>query len=123
MTHATAARTDGLARGLGFASLGLGASELLAPDAVASLAGVRPTGRTRTVIRALGARECAHGAAVLAGSPTLVWTRVLGDVLDVALLLKGLAGRGADKRRGAIALAGLSVIGAADVYAAKGQLS
>jgi hypothetical protein len=104
-------------------SLGLGASELLAPDGVARIAGVRPTTRTRKVIRALGARECGHGAAVLAGSPRLVWTRAVGDVLDVALLLKGLGGRGANRRRGAVALGVLALIGAADVYAAFDQLT
>lgn len=110
------------AQALGVASLGLGASELLATDGVARVSGVRPTPRTRRVIRGLGARECGHGAAILAGGPRLVWTRVLGDVLDVALLIKGLRTRGADRRRGALALGFLAVIGAADVYAAYDQL-
>ncbi|AFM18845.1 hypothetical protein Mycch_4124 [Mycolicibacterium chubuense NBB4] len=122
MTSTPSQHHTSLARTLGIASVGLGASELIAPDGVARVAGVRPSPRTRRVIRALGARECGHGAAVLMGSPRLVWTRTVGDVLDVALLVKGLAGSGANRRRGALALGILTVIGAADVYAAVDQL-
>ncbi len=103
---------------LGAASWTLGISELVAPDAVTALAGVRPTRRTRRIVRALGLRECGHGAAVLLVSRRLVWTRVVGDVLDVAVLGKGLAAPSANRRRGAAALAFLAVVGAADVYAA-----
>lgn len=107
---------------LGIASVGLGVSELLAPRGVARLAGVVPTERSRRAIRFLGARECGHGAAILLGSPRWVWTRVAGDVLDVALLARALRSPGADRRRGAVAMSALAVIGAADVWAARQQL-
>jgi hypothetical protein len=123
MSSLSSRPTDSLVRLLGVTSLGLGTTELVAPDAVARLAGVRSTPTTRRVLRALGAREVGHGAAVLAGSPRLVWTRTVGDVLDVALLVKGLAGAGSDRRRGALALAVLAVIGAADAYATADQLT
>jgi uncharacterized membrane protein len=111
--------TGTLVKALAAASFSLGLSELLAPGKVAALAGVDETARSRVVIRALGARECGHGAALLAGSDRLVWTRVAGDVLDTALLLAGVAARGPGRRRrGIITAAALSGIGALDLYTA-----
>ncbi|OBI98528.1 SRPBCC family protein [Mycobacterium asiaticum] len=119
MNDSAATTTTSLVKGLGAASLGLGLSEVLAPGKVAALAGVDETQRSRTVIRALGLRECGHAAALLLGSEKLVWTRVAGDVLDIAVLAAGVARRGPGRRRRGIAsAAALSVIGAADLYAA-----
>jgi hypothetical protein len=117
MPSQQSSRPDGLTRVLGGTSFALGLSELIAPGAVAAVAGVAPTSRTRGVIRALGLRECGHGAAVLFGSPRLVWTRVAGDVLDVALLIAGLSAPGARRGRGVAAGLVLAGIGALDVYA------
>lgn len=115
----SASRTVALVKGLGVASFGLGLSEILAPSKVADLAGVDETPRARKIIQALGVRECGHGAALLLGSEKLVWTRVAGDVLDVAVLAAGVARRGPGRRtRGSIALAALTVIGGLDLYAA-----
>ncbi|OBG28999.1 SRPBCC family protein [Mycobacterium sp. E3198] len=111
--------TAPLVRALAGASFGLGFAELVAPRKVAAVAGVDDTRKSRRVIRALGARECGHGAALLAGSDKLVWTRVAGDVLDVTLLLAGVAARGRGRRRrGVISAAVLGGIGAVDLYAA-----
>ena len=123
MTVRTGSRTRTLATSLGVASLTLGLSELLAPRGVARVAGIKPTERSQLGIRLLGLRECGYGAAILLGSPRLVWTRVAGDALDVALLAKALTASGADRRRGAVAMGALAVIGAADVWAAKQELS
>lgn len=114
--------TSALVKGLGVASLGLGLSEVLAPGKVAALAGIDDSQRTRTVTRALGIRECGHGAALLLGSPKLVWTRVAGDALDIALLVTGLRRSNGDaagrRRRGALTAVALTAIGGADLYAA-----
>jgi uncharacterized membrane protein len=111
--------TAPVVKALAAASFGLGLSELLAPRKVAAIAGVDDTRLSRRVIRALGARECGHGGALLGGSDKLVWTRVAGDVLDVGLLLAGVAARGPGRRRrGAISAAALGAIGAVDLYAA-----
>jgi hypothetical protein len=111
--------TGPLVKTLAGASLGLGLAELVAPAKVAAVAGVDDTRLSRRVIRALGARECGHGAALLGGPDTLVWTRVAGDVLDVSLLLAGVAARGPGRRRrGAFSAAILGGSGAADLYAA-----
>jgi hypothetical protein len=119
MTVATEKRSQALTTSLGVASLVLGLSELVAPRGVAQAAGVVSTERSRSGLRLLGLRECGHGAAILFGSPRLVWTRVVGDALDVALLGKALMSPGADRRRGALAMSALAVIGAADVWATK----
>lgn len=119
MNDQSGTTTAPLVRALAGASFGLGLAELAAPRKVAEVAGVDDTRLSRRVIRALGARECGHGAALLAGSDKLVWTRVAGDVLDVALLLAAVAARGRGRRRrGAISAALLGGIGAVDLYAA-----
>ncbi|KAA0099481.1 malate dehydrogenase [Mycolicibacterium sp. P1-18] len=122
MTVSTDTKMPSLPTALGFTSVALGLSELLAPRGVARLAGVVPTERSRRALRFLGVRECGHGSAILLGSPRLVWTRVAGDVLDVALLAKALRSPGADRRRGAVAMSVLAVIGAADVWATREAL-
>ncbi|BBY24107.1 malate dehydrogenase [Mycobacterium stomatepiae] len=94
MTDPSDTTTTALVNGLAGASVGLGVSEILAPGRVAALAGVDDNRLTRRVIRALGVRECGHGAALLGGPNGLVWTRVAGDVMDVALLAAGVARRG-----------------------------
>lgn len=119
MGDRSASTTSALVKALSGASFGLGVSELVAPGKVAALAGVDDTARSRRVIRALGARECGHGAALLAGPRRLVWTRVAGDVLDVALLAAGVAARGPGRRRrGAISAVLLTGIGGLDLYTA-----
>jgi hypothetical protein len=111
--------TTTLVRALSGASFGLGVSELVVPGKVAAIAGVDDTRRSRRVIRALGLRECGHGAALLGGPPKLVWTRVAGDVVDMALLIAGVVARGPGRRRqGTISAVLLSGIAGLDLYTA-----
>jgi hypothetical protein len=107
-----------LATLLAVTSVGLGATELLAPTLALRAGGVVPTRRGRNVVRALGARELAHGFAVHS-SPALVWTRVIGDVLDVALLAVGHRAHSADAKRGFIAASLLTVIAGLDAIATR----
>ncbi|MCV6971449.1 SRPBCC family protein [Mycobacterium bohemicum] len=119
MTDPSRNATGTLVKVLAATSFGLGIGELVAPGRVAAIAGVDETPRSSRIIRALGARECGHGAALMAGSDRLVWTRVAGDVLDVALLLAGVAARGPGRQRqGAISAAALAAIGGLDLYTA-----
>lgn len=82
-------------RSLGWASLGIGLAELLAPAQVQSLLGLEDRSSHRGILRVLGVRELLHGASILTErQPTQklalsVWSRVAGDLLDTALL--GLA--------------------------------
>src|SRR5436309_397592 len=76
-----------LARGLGWFSLGLGATQLLAPKWLGRQIGV---GEKTGILRALGARETLTGLTLLVPAKEQrqigMWGRVLGDVMDVALL-------------------------------------
>lgn len=119
MSDSSAETTAALVKALGGASLGLGLSELAAPAKVAALAGVDDSNRSRAVIRALGLRECGHAAALLFGPSKLVWTRVAGDALDLAVLLAGLANSRRGRRgRGAVSAVALIGIAGVDLYAA-----
>lgn len=110
------------ARNLGWLSFALGAGELFMPRVVGRLMGI---GDRVGLLRLLGAREFASGATILAqDKPTAgVWSRVVGDVMDVALVAAALptAGR---KRRNRVAgtLGFLLAIGVLDVVRAR-QLS
>lgn len=110
--------TRKLARGLGWFSVGLGLAELLAPRAVARVFGLE---RRAGTVRAFGAREIASGVGILASrrrAPWL-WSRVVGDVMDLALLGSRL---GRSRKRPAVigALANVLGITALDVVAARG---
>ena len=101
-TQRRSAQSPALAKALAAASLGLGATELLAPTLVSNVSGVAPTRGVRNVIRALGVRELAHGVA-LSASPASAWTRVAGDALDIALLAVGHRAHSTNEKRGLVA--------------------
>ncbi|MCA1618741.1 MAG: SRPBCC family protein [Acidobacteria bacterium] len=111
-----------LARGLGWFSIGLGLAELLAPRGVARVAGLR--GGTG-LIRLMGLREIAHGLAIFSQGrrPTeAVWSRVVGDALDLACLGAAFASPDNDKGRLTFATANVLAVSALDVLCAR-QLS
>jgi uncharacterized membrane protein len=111
-----------LARGLGWFSLGLGLAELLAPRGVAKVAGMR--GNT-TLIRLFGLREIASGIAIFAQGKRpaeAVWSRVVGDALDLACLGAAYATPENDKGRLTFATANVLAVTALDVLCAQ-QLS
>jgi uncharacterized membrane protein len=110
-------RAERRARGLGWFSLGLGIAQLLAPRNVARFIGVRDDERTCHILRTIGVRELSSGAAILTNTESAgpVWTRVIGDVMDLGLL--GLAMRSEDAERdrliaATVAVAGITVIDA-----------
>ena len=113
-----------LAKGLGWFSIGLGVAEPAAPASVAQLigrAGRRP-GRV-TCCGLYGAREIANGTAILgsgADDPEWLWTRVAGDVLDLATMGAALRDRErTDTRKLAIGMASVAGVLIADVMAAR----
>ncbi|MDP9034238.1 MAG: cyclase dehydrase, partial [Myxococcota bacterium] len=82
-----------MARGLAWFGIGLGIAEIVAGGRLASSMGV--SGKDR-VVRLCGMREIANGAGILLQSRRRrtgrwMWGRVLGDVLDLALVGKALA--------------------------------
>ena len=81
-----------MARALGWLGIALGIAEVIAPRRTAALMGT-PRGSSNT-LPVLGAREIASGVGILAsGRPTgWLWTRVLGDAIDLAVLGRSLRG-------------------------------
>lgn len=118
--RSTQPRSGGLARGLGWFSIGLGVAELLAPRAVARTAGLKPG--NSALVRLYGLREIAVGLGILrsANAAPWLWGRVGGDMLDIATV-----GKLADKThvrsslRASAALTNLAMVAAVDAYAAQ----
>ena len=120
MTNPPDDTTSTLIKTLAAASFGLGLTEITAPRRVAALAGLDEKPLAPRIIRIFGVRECASGAGLIAGPPALVWTRVAGDALDLALLIAGLRDlTGRRRRRCATAAAVIAGITALDVYTAR----
>jgi uncharacterized membrane protein len=108
------------AAALGGVSLALGGAELLAPRAVAAVAGLRRGPVRRALLRAMGLREITAGLGVFATTdPTpLIWARVGGDALDLVLLARALRSPRNGRVRVALCFGLVSAITAADVATA-----
>jgi uncharacterized membrane protein len=105
---------------LGWVSIGLGLVALLAPRATCGVAGLA----NPRLVRAVGVRELVSGAGLLTQKQRApwLWARVLGDVMDLALI--GWATlRLSNPRRGraAATLAVVGAIGACDLAASRRQ--
>jgi hypothetical protein len=76
-------RAQAVACGLGFFSIALGVTELVAPRFASRLFGFRVSERS---VRLYGAREIATGVGILLAwnRAPWVWGRVAGDALDIA---------------------------------------
>jgi uncharacterized membrane protein len=111
------------ARGLGWFSIGLGLAEIAAPRAVARLIGVNDDETTRNTLFVLGLREITSGIGILTQprSGGWAWSRVGGDLMDLALLGKAL-NSGADRTRVAAATAAVLGVTVLD-YVTSRQLS
>ena len=108
---------QGLTKGLGVFSLGLGLAEVATPCAIARLIGADERGATPVILRALGAREIAHGIGIFA-RPRSVWTRLAGDLLDLAFVGWQLGNRRNNRTRLLATVGALLGVGAFDVLAA-----
>ncbi len=88
-----------LARSLGWFGIGLGMVELVAPRRLTQSLGLD---RHDTLLRLCGLREVASGVGILSQPrPTAgIWSRVGGDLVDLALLTAAL---GTSARRGRVA--------------------
>ncbi|HSC51752.1 MAG TPA: hypothetical protein VLD16_15930 [Gaiellaceae bacterium] len=119
-THTIRTRDkDTLARFLGWFSVGLGATQILAPKAMCKLVGTSGEGVSRQVMRAMGVRELTQGVGILVRPrPTMwVWSRVAGDALDLSLL--GLVAARGNARRAAFGIANVVAVTVPDVYEAR----
>jgi uncharacterized membrane protein len=108
-----------LARALGWFSVGLGLTEVVAPRGIAKLVGAR--GDYPRLIRFLGMREIAHGIGILTQRRPVraVWSRVGGDAIDLACLGVTLTSPRAKRSRVAGAMAAVLGVTFLDVLCAQ----
>jgi hypothetical protein len=106
-----------VARFLGLFSIGVGVAEVAAARALSRFLG---TGEKTSLVRGYGLREIASGIGIfLQPRPAAgVWSRVGGDVADLASL--GAAWKGSSRRRNvAIALAAIAGVTLLDLLCAR----
>jgi uncharacterized membrane protein len=112
------------AHALGWFGLGLGLAHVVAPGAFARMVGLADDERKRRVLWTIGLRQIVIGVGVLtrprrAGG---VWTRTVGDLIDLALLAGALSTR--RRRRARLAAAAATVLALAVIDGlTAGQLS
>jgi uncharacterized membrane protein len=115
-------REERIARGLGWLSIGLGLTEIAAPRALARLIGVN--GENRALLRMLGLRELASGVGILSRRRPVgwLWSRVGGDMMDLAVLGTAFTSPQANRHRVAAAAAAVTGVTILDLRASQ-QLS
>lgn len=109
------------AKTLGWLSVALGATAIAMPTATARLIGAPLSKTTRLLLRGVGAREIGVGVGLLSGkrSPAaMTWLRVLGDAMDLSLIVGAMAARRSKRQRLAGAVGTVAAIGLVDLAAA-----
>ncbi|HLK48993.1 MAG TPA: SRPBCC family protein [Bryobacteraceae bacterium] len=113
--------SEKLATALGWFSIGLGMTEIVAPRTLAKVIGIpeRPL-----LTRLMGLREVAAGVGILKRPRQAgwLWARVGGDILDLAALGAATGSRRSKSERVAAAAAAVAGVTAIDVLCAR-QLS
>ena len=111
-----------LAKGLGWFSVGLGLTELFCPRVIARISGV--SNAHTGLIRLYGLRELASGIAIFSSEKPAgaVWSRVVGDAIDLASLGAAASSPNTNRGRLAFATANVLAVTALDLMCAK-QLS
>jgi uncharacterized membrane protein len=107
-------RQDGLAKALGWFSVGLGIAQIIAPRTISRMTGLRDS---PILVRAVGLREIASWVGILNDrNPSgWLWSRVAGDAMDLALLGNAARTSGIQGRRAVVAAAAVAGITALDV--------
>lgn len=114
-------RDERIAEGLGWFSLGLGVAQLLAPEALNRLAGIRDDDGARRAQRLVGVREVGAFAAIMVDRPRPalpLWSRVGGDLIDLALLGHAWQDKRESAPRLALTIASIAGVTGLDIYAA-----
>ncbi len=114
-------RSERVARGLGWFSIGLGLAEIAAPRRLARMIGVEDDDTNRNTLFAYGVREIASGVGILTGEHPVVpvWARVGGDAMDLAFLSRALNSDRSQKNRVAAATAAVLGVTVLDVLAGR----
>lgn len=111
--------SDRMARGLGWFSLALGALELAAPRTITRFLGIEGH---ENLIRVYGVREIAAGMTSLSTEKEAgLWSRVVGDGIDIVTLLAALRKTNPKKENVAIALLTVVAITVIDLGSANAQ--
>jgi uncharacterized membrane protein len=110
--------TASLAQGLGWFSIAIGVAAVLAPRTLGSLAGVGQG--SGSLMRSTGIRELANGVGILSqrNPAPWLWSRVVGDVVDLAVLATGLRPDNPGRGRAAFSFAAVAGVLALDALAA-----
>jgi hypothetical protein len=116
-------KADSLASGLGWFSVGLGLAQIAMPDRVARIAGIEPTPNNIRLMRSFGMRELTSGVGILTQPmpDKWLWSRVVGDVLDLAMLGVALGKEENDRSRtlgatlAVLGVTGLDILAAREV--------
>ena len=114
---------DSLASGLGWFSVGLGLAQIAMPDRVARIAGIEPTPNNIRMMRTFGMRELTSGVGILTQPvpDKWLWSRVVGDVLDLAMLGVALGKEENDRSRtlgatlAVLGVTGLDILAAREI--------
>jgi hypothetical protein len=103
-------------------SIALGIAEFIAPGTICRAAGVRGL---EAIVRGYGARQIATGVAILGSHDPepWIWTRVAGDLADIATVAAGVQQDNQSKGRSALALATLAAVTLVDLACASGLQS
>lgn len=111
-------RTDRLTKILGWFSLGLGIAEVAVPGTVSRIIGLKDSAAQRSVLRLFGFREIAAGIGILTRprSAGWLWSRVVGDLMDLAALGAAVSSKESDRTKVAIAATAVLGLTALDVY-------
>jgi hypothetical protein len=121
---AASTRNLSMAQGLGWASVGLGLAEVLAPRSIARLVGADESEANLRLVRAMGARELLAGAGIFSQRQEAgwLWGRVAGDLLDLALLAAVLKGNREGRKKAAAAMVAIAGIAALDALVARSRM-
>ncbi|CAN5895460.1 hypothetical protein BH23PLA1_BH23PLA1_34600 [soil metagenome] len=107
-----------VARGLGWFSIGLGLAEVVAGRQLGRALGMK---NRVGLIRVFGLREIGQGAAILAleNKRYGLWSRVIGDVADLAVLASAFTRDNPKRDNVALAIGSVAGVAAVDFWCAK----
>ncbi len=106
-----------LAQGLGWFSIGLGLTEVVATGGLTEYLGME---KKATLVRCFGLREITAGTGLLTQSQPApwFWARVGGDALDLAVLASSVGPNNPKRKRVGVALAIVAAVTVVDSIAA-----
>ncbi|MDR7036699.1 hypothetical protein J2X36_001440 [Methylobacterium sp. BE186] len=109
---------DRMAKALGWFSIGLGMTELIAAERITRALGMEGK---EALVRAFGVRELGHGFLSLSPDKHVgLWSRVVGDGLDIATLMKAMRHDNPKRDNVGIALAAVLGVTLLDIISAQG---